>query len=156
MAKVLMVCTANLCRSPMAEIVARTLATRAGVGKVHSFESAGTRASPYREPPDPRAVGALVQRGYPPGKGRSRRITEKDFAQADLILPMDHSNMGDLRRLCPNEHVHKLRMFLEFAPATGLMEMPDPYFGAAQGFERVLDLCEAGAQGLIAHLRFQG
>ena len=151
-----MVCTANLCRSPMAEIVARELARRAGLGKHHAFASAGTRASPYKEPTDPRALQALTRRGYAAGKGRTRRIGDKDFEQADLILAMDQAVMNDLRRDCPGEHVHKLRMFLEFAPEAGLVEMPDPYFGAAQGFERVLDLCEAGGRGLVAQLRTQG
>ncbi len=152
MAKVLMVCHGNLCRSPMAELVARQMAQQAGLGKQHSFESAGTHAG-YKEPPDPRARDALTKRGYALGKGKARRITDKDFATADLVLAMDQDNMNALRRMCPSEHVHKLRMFLEFAPQAGTIEVPDPYYGSSQGFEAVLDLCEAGARGLIAQLR---
>ena len=152
MAKVLMVCHGNLCRSPMAELVARQLAQQAGLGNQHSFESAGTHAG-YKEPPDPRARAALTQRGYALGKGKARRITDKDFNTADLVLAMDQDNMNALRRVCPPEHVHKLRMFLEFAPQASVIEVPDPYFGASAGFETVLDLCEAGARGLITHLR---
>ncbi len=70
-----------------------------------------------------------------------------------MVLAMDQSNMTALQRICLPEHAHKLRMFLEFAPETGLIEVPDPYFGAVQGFERVLDLCEAGARGLVHHLK---
>ena len=65
---------------------------------------------------------------------------------------MDQSNLDDLRRICPTEHVHKLRLFLEFAPELGLREVPDPYYGGPQGFEHVLDLCEAAARGLIGQI----
>lgn len=147
-----MVCHGNLCRSPMAELVARQLAQQAGLGKQHSFASAGTHAG-YKEPPDPRARAALTKRGYALGKAKARRITGEDFDTADLVLAMDQDNMRALRRVCPPEHVHKLRLFLEFAPGVGRTEVPDPYYGADQGFEAVLDLCEAGARGLIAQLR---
>ena len=66
---------------------------------------------------------------------------------------MDQSNLNTLREVCPLEHSHKLRLFLEYAPETGQREVPDPYFGGPDGFERVLDLCEAGAKGLISDLR---
>lgn len=151
-----MVCMGNICRSPMAERVAAQLVAQARLSRACSFASAGTHSAHYKEPPDPRALAVLTRRGYAPGKGRSRPITDKDFAQFDLILAMDQSNMKELRRKCPGEHVHKLRLFLEFAPETGITEVPDPYYGAEQGFERVLDLCEAGSRGLIAHLKTQG
>lgn len=117
------------------------------------IESAGTQVSRFSDPPDPRAVTALAKRNYPTIKIRSRRVAEADFERCDLILAMDQSNLNDLRQVCPGEHVHKLRMFLEFAPELGMLDVPDPYFGGPQGFERVLDLCEAAAKGLIAHLK---
>ena len=155
MTKLLMVCMGNICRSPMAQIVTLHLAAQAGLRSALAVDSAGTHAGRIGEPADPRAKAALTKRGYAAGKGRSRQVTDQDFERFDLVLAMDQANLNDLRRLCPGEHTHKLRLFLEFAPATGLTEVPDPYYGAAQGFERVLDLCEAGARGLLSHLQQQ-
>ena len=137
----------------MAQWVALHLASQAGVGKDIQVDSAGTHASGGGAPMDPRAKTVLTQRGYPVGKGRARQIGDKDFDKFDMILAMDQSNMGDLRQLCPGEHTHKLRLLLEFAPATGVMEIPDPYYGSIQGFEKVLDLCEASVRGLVQHLK---
>ena len=150
MTKLLMVCMGNVCRSPMAQIVTLHLAQQAGLARQMEVDSAGTHAGRGKEPPDPRAVSVLSARGYPVGKVRSRLVTEQDFGRYDLILAMDQSNLNDLRRICPNDHTHKLRLFLEFAQSVDAREIPDPYYGNVQGFERVLDLCEAGARGLVA------
>jgi protein-tyrosine phosphatase len=79
-------------------------------------------------------------------------VSEADFERFDLILAMDRDNVAQLLRRCPHEHVGKIRLFLDFATDIAEDEVPDPYYGSAQGFERVLDLCEAGAQGLLAAL----
>lgn len=152
MTRLLMVCTANICRSPMAQVVTTHLAERAGRTTDTYIDSAGTRASWLGARADARANAVLTERGYRPGRLRSRRVAEKDFAKFDLILAMDQSNLDDLRKICPSEHAHKLRLFLEFAPELGLLEVPDPYYGGPKGFEYVLDLCEAAARGLIAEI----
>lgn len=128
-------------------------AAKAGLGRDVEVDSAGTHAGRIGEAPDPRGKAAMSKRGYVVGKSRSRRVSEKDFSRFDLILAMDQGNLNALREICPAEHAHKLRMFLEFAPDLGLLEVPDPYFGGPDGFERVLDLCEAGVHGLIDQLR---
>jgi protein-tyrosine phosphatase len=156
MTQILMVCTANICRSPMAQIVSAHLVKKAGLASQVKIESAGTQAGRIREPADPRTTKVLAKRDYPSTRVRSRRVAIGDFDRFDLILAMDQSNMNDLRQVCPNEHAHKLRMFLEFAPELGLLEVPDPYFGGPLGFEKVLDLCEAAARGLIAQLKSGG
>jgi protein-tyrosine phosphatase len=156
MTHILMVCTANICRSPMAQMVGAHLATKAGLAGRVTFESAGTQASRISEPPDPRTKAVLLKHNYPVGKKRSRRLKEDDFSRFDLILAMDQSNLDDLQKTCPAEHIHKLRLLLAFAPELGLREVPDPYFGSPQGFDRVLELCEAAAAGLIMHLRQGG
>ena len=153
MTSLLMVCTANICRSPMAQVVTTHHARQAGLGRYVLVEGAGTHAGRIGEAPDPRGVAALKKRGYAVGKSRSRRVSDKDFARFDLILAMDLGNLHALRESCPAEHAHKLRMFLEYAQLVGVLEVPDPYFGGPDGFERVLDLCEAGAKGLISQLR---
>jgi protein-tyrosine phosphatase len=144
---------ANLCRSPMAQIVAEHFAHDAKLKKFCQLESAGLSAGRLGEPIDPRALAVLTRRGYRPAKRKSRSIADKDFAKFDLILAMDQATLQGLQKRCPPEHRHKPRLFLEFAPAGRPKEIPDPYYGPAQGFENVLDLCEAGSRGLIAYLK---
>ena len=151
MTRLLMVCMGNICRSPMAQIVMLRLAEQAGLGRNIQVDSAGTHVGRGSEPPDPRAKTVLTARGYAVGKLRSRPVGEQDFDRYDLILAMDQANLNNLRILCPTEQAHKLRLFLEFAPDLELREVPDPYYSNLQGFERVLELCEAGARGLVEH-----
>jgi len=156
MTQLLMVCTANICRSPMAQVVMTHLAKLGGLAAHTRVDSAGTRASWLSARPDARACAALTDRGYPIGRLRSRRVADKDFTRFDLILAMDQSNLDDLRQMCPTEHVHKLHLLLEFAPELGLREVPDPYYGGAKGFEHVLDLCEAAARGVLRQIGGHG
>lgn len=152
MKKILLVCMGNICRSPMAQVVANKSAAAAGLSVKFAFYSAGTHAHHAGERPDPRAEGALKRRGYEVGRLRSRRMSRADFDQFDLILAMDHDNLTELRRMCPPELTHKLGLFLACAEETPDAEVPDPYYGNIEGFERVLDLCEAGAKGLMRRL----
>ena len=151
MTKLLIVCMGNICRSPMAQTIVQKLAADARLSQPLEIDSAGTHARNLGERPDPRAAAALSRRGYQVGHGRSRRIAPQDFQHFDLILAMDTDNLNELKRLCPPEHVDKLRLFLAFADGLEDSEVPDPYYSNSQGFERVLDLCEAGARGLIRH-----
>ena len=151
MTKILMVCMGNVCRSPMAQAVALHLVQQAGMVRQIQIDSAGTHAARGSQAADPRAQAVLSAGGYTVGKNKSRQVTEPDFTRYDLILAMDQSNLNDLRRICPNEGTHKLRLFLEFASDLDTREVPDPYYGNVQGFERVLGLCEAGARGLVRY-----
>lgn len=151
MMKILMICMGNVCRSPMAQMVTLQLIKQAGLVRDIQIDSAGTHASRGKEPPDPRAIMVLSGRGYTIGKSRSRQVIERDFSRYDLILAMDQANLNDLQRICPADQLHKLRLFLEFALEMDVCDVPDPYYGDVKGFERVLDLCEAGARGLVAH-----
>ena len=157
MTKILMVCMGNICRSPMARAVAERAVAQTGRERLSmtgrlTFDSAGTHAHHIGERIDPRAAAALLARGYPPVKGRSRRIDDADFEKFDLILAMDRSNLASLQNICPAQHVSKLGLLLDFADGMRGADVPDPYYGNAQGFERVLDLCELGASGLIRAL----
>jgi protein-tyrosine phosphatase len=150
MRNILMVCTANVCRSPMAQIVAAQAIERRGLSREIRVDSAGTNASRGAAQPDTRARNALQKRGYTVGKAKSRRVEAQDFERFDLILAMDRTNLKSLQALCPLEHQAKLRLFLEPVGPTGIDEVPDPYYGNAEGFERVLDLCEAGVGHWLA------
>jgi len=151
---ILFVCTGNICRSPSAEGVFRHCVEKAGLAARITSDSAGTHDYHVGEPPDPRTQAAARRRGYELGKLRARRVRGEDFEQFDYVLAMDEANLRHLERLCPREHAHKLKLFLEFGGGTP-REVPDPYYGGPEGFERVLDLVERAAQGLLLHLRDQ-
>lgn len=155
MIRVLFVCMGNICRSPTAQGVFETLVARAALDNHIQVDSAGTHAYHIGEPPDARASEAAMQRGVDLGQQRARRVTPEDFVEFDYVLAMDQSNFEDLAAQCVPEHANKLRLFLEFAPDLGQQEVPDPYYGGATGFERVLDLIEEAAQGLLTEIRQQ-
>lgn len=146
-----MVCTANICRSPMAKAVAQQLADQLGQRKLWSFDAAGTHAQSGGVKPDPRTRAVLAKRGYEVANTRSRQVMAHDFVRFDLLLAMDEGNLLALQHQCPAEQQHKLRLLLSFAPDAEAREVPDPYFGGLAGFERVLDLCETGVRGLLRH-----
>ncbi len=156
MINVLMVCLGNICRSPMAQAVAghqaAQIAAALGRSPWAHFASAGTHPGMVGSPCDPRARAALQRKGYAVPPDRCRRISDSDFEHYDLILAMDSQNLAAIQQRCPSMHQHKVRLFLDYAPQLAENEVPDPYYGDAKGFDRVLDLCEAGAIGLIKSL----
>ena len=147
--RVLFVCTGNLCRSPMAQAVGQNLIRGAGLAMRLDFDSAGTQALQGRASTDPRARAVLTRAGYVFEAHRARRVTPQDLALSDLVLAMDAGHLDVLRETCEPEHVHKLHLFLDFAPGLEGRDVPDPYFGDAGGFDRVLTLCEVGVRGLL-------
>lgn len=147
--KILFVCTGNICRSPTAEGVARGLAVEQGVAQLFEFDSAGTHGYHVGEPPDPRSIAAARRRGYDLAPLRARRVTEFDFIRFDRVLAMGPDHLEALQRACPPQHRNKLGLLLDFSERFELTEVPDPYYGGAEGFEQVLDLVEDAAKQLI-------
>jgi len=142
--RVLFVCTGNICRSPTAEGVLRHLAKQAGV-EVH-VESAGTGDWHVGHPPDRRAQHHARGRGYDLSAQRARQVAPRDFEAFDLIVAMDRGHLAALQAQCPREHHAKLRLLV---PGR---DVPDPYYGGAEGFERVLDMVEAACAGLLREI----
>jgi protein-tyrosine phosphatase len=151
--RVLFVCMGNICRSPMAEGVFKHYVHSAGLTEEIVSDSAGTHGYHEGDAPDPRAQAAASRRGYDLGSLRARQVRRDDFDEFDYVLAMDEANLRLLERMCPPQHAHKLRLFLEIGGDGTRREVPDPYYGNAQGFERVLDMVEEGAQRLLRHLR---
>jgi protein-tyrosine phosphatase len=149
---VLFVCTGNICRSPTAEGVFRKLVAQAGLGERIGTDSAGTHGYHVGEPPDPRAQAVAAKRGYDLSVLRARRIERADFQRFDLILAMDHDHHAILSRMAPAAASHKLRLMMSYARRFRESEVPDPYYGGPQEFERVLDMLEDAAQGLLSSL----
>lgn len=152
---VLFVCMGNICRSPTAQGVFEYLVKNEGLTGHIQIDSAGTHAYHVGEGPDSRAMEAAKRRGIDLSAQRARRVAEVDFEHFDLVLAMDQDNYHDLLAVCPAHQSEKLRLFLDFAPEAGTREVPDPYYGGGTGFERVLDLVEQAARGLLAEIRQQ-
>ncbi len=148
--KVLFVCLGNICRSPTAEGVLRAIAAREFPALELTVDSAGTANYHAGEPPDRRTVAAARRRGYDLASLRARQANPGDFERFHHVLAMDRANLAELERLRGGDGAARLGLFLDYAPACGYLEVPDPYYGGVEGFERVLDLCEAGARGLLA------
>jgi len=153
MVRVLFVCLGNICRSPLAEGVFRELVMRAGLTEKIHIDSAGTHAYHVGNPPDPRAQEAALQRGIDISAQRGRKAARRDFETFDYILAMDRENHANLLAICPRGQEHKLRLFLEFASDRPEEEVPDPYYGGASGFHRVLDMVEEASRGLLDDIR---
>ncbi|MDD3884754.1 MAG: low molecular weight phosphotyrosine protein phosphatase [Gallionella sp.] len=150
--KVLFVCMGNICRSPTAEVVFRDYVERAGLSEHIQIDSAGTHDYHIGEAPDARTQRAAKQRGYDMGRLRGRQVDRADFSRFDYVLAMDEGNLAILQRLRPDAAGGHLGLFLEFARHHREREVPDPYYGGADGFERVLDMVEDAAEGLLQHL----
>jgi protein-tyrosine phosphatase len=153
MQRVLFVCMGNICRSPTAEGMFRKILRERAPELSVETDSAGTHAYHAGQPPDPRARLAAERRGVDISIQRARKVAEEDFERFDLILAMDELNHSTLCELCPPEHRRRVRLLMEFAPALGRSDVPDPYYGGSKGFEQVLDLVEEACAGLLEHLR---
>ena len=153
---VLFVCTGNICRSPTAEAIFRKLAGEAGIGEAILADSAGTHGYHIGEPPDPRAQDAAAKRGYDLSGLRARRFEYADFQRFDLVLAMDRDNHSILLHMARPSAAHKLKLMMSYARRCEEEEVPDPYYGGPQEFERVLDMLEDAAGGLLESLRLPG
>lgn len=151
--KVLFVCMGNICRSPTAEAVFRRQVGEAGLDREIYIDSAGTHDYHIGEPPDPRTQQAARLRGYDMSALRGRQVNRSDFRDFDYVLAMDGANLSILRRLQPEDAKADLGLFLEYATRHEAREVPDPYYGGGEGFERVLDMVEDASEGLLRHIR---
>jgi len=151
--RLLFVCLGNICRSPTAEGVMRSIVAEHGLQDTIELDSAGTGSWHVGSAPDRRARAAAAGRGIELA-GTARQVEHADFERFDLILAMDSSNLSDLRALAPAGQRGKVRLLREFDPAAGgELDVPDPYYGAAGGFEEVFDLVQAACAGLLAEIR---
>jgi protein-tyrosine phosphatase len=150
--RILFVCLGNICRSPMAEGVFRRLVEEEGLAHRFDIDSAGLGAWHLGQAPDERAQAAARARGLDISGQSARQVAREDFDSFDLLLVMDGSNLAELRRAAPANAHAKIRPFLEFAPDAGTRDVPDPFYGDAEGFDHALDLIEAAARGLLAEL----
>jgi protein-tyrosine phosphatase len=150
--RILFVCLGNICRSPTAEGVMRRLVADAGLADAVEVESAGTGDWHVGHAPDSRATSAAAARGIELD-GAARQVTPADFEDFDLLVAMDRSNRDTLLALAPDEDARrKVFLLREFSEGNDL-DVPDPYYGGDDGFERVLDIVERSAEALLEEVR---
>ncbi len=143
----------NICRSPLAHGLFEHMVKAEGLAEHVHVDSAGTHAYHVGEAPDPRSQDTARKRGVDLSGQRARRVEKSDFAHYDYVLAMDRENLRLLREICPAEHQHKVSLFMKFAEGRGEREVPDPYYGGPQGFERVYEMVEEAAVGLMQEVR---
>jgi protein-tyrosine phosphatase len=143
--KILFVCLGNICRSPTAEGVVRAIAARDYPGLAVEVDSAGTADYHVGEPPDRRTIATARRHGYDLAPLRARQVTSADFSDFDRLIAMDRANLADLERMRPAGSTASIALFVAG-------EVPDPYYGGTDDFERVVALCESGAHELLDSL----
>lgn len=141
--KVLFVCLGNICRSPSAEGVFREMSQA-------ETDSAGTAGWHIGKPPYGPMQEAAKRRGYDFSDLRARQFSAQDFERFDLIIGMDASNLQDIEDLRPKGNLTSVKCFTDFAPESGMSEVPDPYY--TRDFDGALDLIEQCARGLKAQI----
>ncbi len=147
------VCLGNICRSPTAESVLAHLIDEAGLTDAIEVDSAGTSAWHVGETPDARS-NAAARRHSIPLRGHSRQFRVEDFARFDYVVAMDRANLRDLLNLAPDDDAKaKVSLLRSHDPTATSQDVPDPYYGAGDGFERVFQVCLAGARGLLSEIR---
>ena len=148
---IVFVCWGNICRSPAAEATFRKLLEKRNLDGKITCDSAGTIGQHHGNPPDPRMRKAAQTRNLSIG-GTARKATSEDFEKADLLLTMDDFNFSELSSLAPSPALaSKIKPFCSYVSGD-TREVPDPYYGGASGFEKVLDLLEDGCDRLLDEL----
>ncbi len=149
MHRILFLCMGNICRSPAAHCVFQHMVDQAGLKQQFEIESAGTIGFHAGNPPDKRMQQVMRARGIPV-IGRSRQLDSFDMAHYDLILAMDQDNRDGALALARSDAQRaKVKLFCDYCTRHSETEVPDPYYGGDQGFERVIDLIEDGCRGLL-------
>lgn len=151
--KVLFICMGNICRSPTAEGVFRHRVEQQGLLHAIETDSAGTHAYHVGEQPDGRAQATARDRGIDLSDLRARSVSLSDYEDFDLILAMDNDNYNILMAQSPAHAKPKISLFMDFAPQRKEREVPDPYFGGQNGFEKVFEMVEEASEGLLRHIR---
>ncbi|MFG2680674.1 low molecular weight protein-tyrosine-phosphatase [Streptomyces sp. NPDC048392] len=153
--RVCFVCTGNICRSPMAEAVFHARVADAGLDDLVEADSAGTGGWHEGEDADPRTVAVLAEHGYRLGH-TARQFQQSWFSSLDLVIALDAGHLRVLRRLAPTQRdAAKVRLLRSYDPVvdSGDLDVPDPYYGGQDGFERCLEMVEAASTGLLAAVR---
>jgi len=152
MVSVLFVCLGNICRSPTAEGVFRSICQERGLANQVRIDSAGTAGWHAGKSPDGRATLAAANRGVDLSGLRARQVKDTDFYHFDFVIAMDGNNVDDLEALKPVDGRGEIHRLLAFGESDSPLDVPDPYYGGDAGYELVLDLITSASQGFLDHL----
>ena len=150
--EILTVCTANICRSPMAECILREELKMRGLGKKVNVSSAGTHVSRPGVMADARARKVCARHGVDLRRCRTRQVTERDFDQFRFILAMDERNYGWLCREFPSGQQNSISLIGTWAQGKVIGDIPDPYFGSPAGFETVYQQLHLSIKGFATQI----
>jgi protein-tyrosine phosphatase len=153
MYRILVVCLGNICRSPTAEAALRAAVEEAGLGDRVTVDSAGTGDWHIGYPPDERMARAAALHGLTLS-GRARQVAAAELAEADLVLAMDRQNLADLQAMAAgrDDVLARLHLYRDFEPGGQGADVPDPYYGGADGFAEVVRIVRAAAAGVVDHV----
>lgn len=152
--KILFVCLGNICRSPAAEAVMNKLIETHNLQHLIEVDSAGTIDYHCGEPADARMISYAEKRGYEIKSIARQFDNSKDFKNFDYIITMDDENFEDVKALdFYDRHQHKIFKMVDFAKKFDVNEVPDPYYSGKEGFEKVLDILEDSAKGLLEKVK---
>ncbi len=157
-----MVCTGNICRSPMAEVILRSMVAEAGLEQTIEIDSAGLSSWHAGDGADPRTVSVLRQNGYDGARHRATHFEAGWLTDRDLILAADRGHFRDILAMGRDRDQNgraEVRLLREYDPAAveaGTLELSDPYYGSARDFARCLREVEAACRGLVDHLQERG
>ncbi len=153
--RIIFVCQGNIIRSPLAENLFQFLAQKRGMEKKYQLDSAGTSAFHVGEPPDHRMRQVAQENGFQ-YTGKARQFGQDEFDQHDLVIAMDRSNFRILNSWASPEDQKKIRMMREFDPhGSAKLDVPDPYYGLLDGFERTFEIVKRSCQGLLEALEIE-
>lgn len=157
--RILFVCSGNICRSPLAHTLFENLVKERGLSALYEVESAGTTGYHVGDNADPRMRRTAAKHGVRIDHV-ARQLSRQDLAEYDMLLVMDRDNYRSVDRMLGNrDEGDRLRYFRDFDPAASShparspeAEVPDPYYGGPEGFERVFQIVKRTSEGLLDHL----
>ena len=160
--RIMTVCTGNICRSPIAEVVLRDRLEAAGLDDAVEVDSGGISAEELGNPIDPRAARVLREAGYPVPDRTAHQVSASDIGDRDLLLAMTAQHARRLRTQAPDDaSAARVRMYRSFDPASASLDVvdeqeldvEDPWYGGADDFLATLEQVEAAADAIVAHVR---
>ena len=148
--KVLFVCMGNICRSPTAEGIFRSIVLKQELSDFFEIDSAGTHAYHIGNPPDSRSQKTARKHGVDLSNQRARKVHENDFFYFDYIIAMDTDNIEVLRSICPANSQSQIKLLLDYLPASSFPSVPDPYFEGK--FDEVFEMVHAACAFFLENL----
>ena len=145
--KILMVCLGNICRSPLAEGIAKQLISKRNLP--WEVDSAGTINWHEGNPPDSRSIESARRQGIDISQQRSRKISERDLKEFDLILAMDAQNYQDIKKLNQDLTRDKLHLIMNFLHPGENRAIPDPYYGDPEDFDQVRQMLTEACNAML-------